>query len=157
MSAVVGFLPETSIATPDGGRALADLDVGDAVWAWNLGEGARVARHVAAVHRAQGPAARFLYRVEAGGRSMRGCTPGTSVYDAFEDMFRGVGSLSSLAELRVDDGTGPGAVAPVDDAVEIHDDRAEVLHLTLDGDEGCFFADGILVRHVAPERRSGAR
>jgi hypothetical protein len=157
VSAVVGFLPETSVATPSGDRPLSDLGVGDAVWAWHLGRGERVASAVAAIHRAQGPAARFLYRVEGGGRTLRGATPGTAVYDAFEDMFRGVGSLSSLAEIRVEDGTEGGAVAPVDDAVEIHDDRAEVLHLTIEGDEGCFFADGVLVRHVAPERRGGAR
>jgi hypothetical protein len=155
MSAVVGFLRGTSIATPDGDRTLGELAVGHAVWAWHLGRGERVARAVAALHHAGGPAACFLYRVDAGGRSLRGCTPGTAVYDAFEDMFRGVGSLSSLAELCVLGEEGQVAVAPVDDAVEIHVAEGEVLHLTLDGDEGCFFADGVLVRHLAPERRTG--
>jgi len=82
----------------------------------------------------------------ASGR-IAGATPGLLVYDAFEEMSRGVGSLSALTELVV--WTGDGVRSELmDDAVEETGAPREVLLPVLEGDEGAFFAGGLLVRHA---------
>jgi hypothetical protein len=138
MSAVVGFVPECLVRTPNGDARLGDLVVGDLVLAWSPKAGL-VPRPILAVYVQP---AEHLYRLVAGPCVVQGCTPGTAVMDAFEDMFRGAGSLSSLAELQTVDGS-----VALDDAVEFTR-PGPVLHLTLQGDEGNFFVDGVLVRHI---------
>jgi hypothetical protein len=78
--------------------------------------------------------------------TLRGCTPGTAIYDAFEDMFRAAASLSSLSEVVVRR-DGHAAVAAVDAILEHHAPQTVVHQLTLEGTVNCFFADGMLVKH----------
>lgn len=140
-----GFVPETVVATPSGPRPLVEVAVGEAVWSADAATGTPVVRQVIAVHAES--AVDHLVAVEAEGALLRGVTPGTAVWDAFEGMFRGAGSLSVAAELRVfgDDATAVSPVLGVDEHVR---PGGTVHHLTLDGPEGAFFADGVLVRHL---------
>lgn len=74
-----------------------------------------------------------------------GVTPGTGVWDAFEEGWRAVGSLSTLSQLLVGDRVG---VSPRD--VTGFTERAvdrEVRHLTLAPPHLAFVADGVVVRH----------
>lgn len=146
-AAALGFVASTSVATPDGPRAIADVVVGDVVWAWADATRERVRRVVVETARAE---ANGLYRLVARGACVEGCTAGTYIWDASEDMFRGAGSLSSLTELLVAGDDGVDRV-PLEDAVEIAGD-ATLFHLRLEGDEGCWFAGGVLVRHLGERR-----
>jgi hypothetical protein len=146
-AAALGFVASTPVSTPGGARPIAEVSVGDAVHAWSESSGALVVVSVVEtrVCRANG-----LYRLLGDGAEVAGCTAGTYVWDASEDMFRGAGSLSSLTELLVTDGRGVRRVA-LDDALEVGGE-ADVHHLRVDGDEGCWFAGGVLVRHFGDRR-----
>lgn len=139
-----GFIESTLVRTPSGAVALGAVQVGDAVWAYDTAKSTLVRRTVQALH---AEPVDQLVAVDADEVILTGATPGTSIWDAFEGMFRGAGSLSSAGELLSwADGT-PRAVQ----IVEIPERAApgtRVFHLTLDGDEGAFFADDVLVRHL---------
>lgn len=143
MPVAFGFIAGTRITTPDGAQHIEALGVGDLVVAWDLTASKAASRTVAAVW---SEPVDQLIAVDGGEVMLRGVTPGTAVWDAFEGTFRGAGSLSSAGELLVWDGPGVHVV-PIDDLPERAADGAKVWHLTLDGDEGAFFADRVLVRH----------
>lgn len=138
-----GLLDDTPIDTPEGLRPLSTLAVGDIVWAWHLVNQQRVARRVTHVHEGT---ADHLYELVTASARIGGCTPGVSVFDASEDMFRGAGSLSAIAEMSVWTPAGL-VVEPLDDAREHPQPGARLRFLTHDGDEATFFAGGFLVRH----------
>jgi hypothetical protein len=143
MPVAFGFIAGTRVSTPDGAANIEALGVGDRVIAWDLSASKAVSRTVAAVW---SEPVDQLVAVDGGEVALAGTTPGTAVWDAFEGTFRGAGSLSTAGELLVWD--GPGAhVVPIEDLPERAADGAKVWHLTLDGDEGTFFADRVLVRH----------
>ena len=138
-----GLLEDTVIDTPAGPRPLSELAPGDEVWAWHMVHQERIARRV--THVQTGSADHLYELVTASGR-LAGCTPGVSVFDASEDMFRGAGSLSAIAEMSVWTSAGL-VVEPLDDAIEHTLPGAALRFLTHDGDEATFFAGGFLVRH----------
>ena len=146
-AAALGFVGNTPVATPSGPRAIAEIAVGDEVWAWSEATGGLVARAVLETSVAP---ANGLYQLLGDGACVEGCTAGTYVWDASEDMFRGAGSLSSLTELLVVDGVGVRRV-PLADAIEVPGE-AEVHHLRIAGEEGAWFAGGLLVRHLGERR-----
>lgn len=143
MSTPFGLGLDTVVLTPDGGRALRDLRVGDAVCAWDAARRALVNREV---HAVQEGTVDHLYTIGTPTARAGAVAAGTNVFDVAEDMFRGAGSLSSLSEALV----WTGSAADVE-AVEVADEYAApgtpVRFLSLTGDEGAFFADGLLVRH----------
>jgi hypothetical protein len=139
-----GVLPDTPISTPSGPVPVASLVVGQPVWAWDSAAGRAVVRPVLRVD--VGHCA-TLYDLRCASGRIAGATPGLLVYDAFEEMFRGVGSLSALTELVVWD-SGAVRTEPMEDAVEETGAPREVRLPVLEGDEGSFFAGGLLVRHA---------
>lgn len=139
-----GVSPGTPIATPGGPVAVEALEVGQLAWAWDTAAGRPVARAVLRVDRGQSGT---LYDVWCASGRIAGATPGLLVYDAFEEMFRGVGSLSALTELVVWNGDGVRS-EPMEDAVEQTGAPRDVWLPVLEGDEGAFFAGGLLVRHA---------
>lgn len=142
MSVAFGVQPDTLVATPDGDRAADSLQAGDTVWSWDLAGGTKVARVIKRVHHT---AEQHLVAIKAPPLTLRGCTPGMGVYDVFEELFRAAGSLSTLSQVQ-----GFEATPEVDELSE-RTEPTTVVQLTLEGDEGCWFADGVLVRHLAED------
>lgn len=148
MTVPFGFVPETLVLTPDGPRPIADLRPGESVLCW--ADDAVTVRSIVAVH---ADAVDHLVEVRLdpadghGPHRVRGVSPGTYLWDAFEEMFRGAASLSSLAELLWCSEGGDAVARRVDETVEHHRPGATLHHLTLDGPESTFFADGVVVRH----------
>lgn len=140
-----GLLHTALVLTPDGLRPLGALAVGDEILAWNAAGRALVARRVTRIHDG---AADHLYRLETPIATLAGCTPGVQVFDTSEDMFRGAGSLSAIAEMAVWR-DGELTSQPLTDAVEFTAPGTAVRFLAHDGDEPTFFADGFLLRHPA--------
>jgi hypothetical protein len=145
MSVPFGLIAETLVATPDGPKAIEHILPGDVVWSWNIETGEAGRAEVIATHREH---VDHLDEILTASEALRGCTPGTGIYDAFEDMFRAAASLSSLSEmLRWTDGATE--VQAVDEVAEHHRAGTLVCHLTLSTGHQAFFADGFLVRHLA--------
>lgn len=138
-----GVVGETMVRTPSGSRAIRELAVGDAVCAWSQARGRIEERRVTEVQRGVGD---HLVRLGTPSTRLPGVTPGLQVHDAFEDMFRAAGSLSSLAELSV--WSGDGLVAePLTSSDEVAAAGTPLWWLLTDGDEGTLLLEGVLVRH----------
>lgn len=148
MTVPFGFVAETLVQTPDGPRPIADLAPGHLVLAWT--DDGLTPRPVVAVH---ADAADHLVAIRLdpddgnGTHEVRGVSPGTYLWDAFEEMFRGAASLSSLAELVWCPSDGDPIPRRVDETVEHHRPGTPLHHLTLEGPEAAFVADGVVVRH----------
>lgn len=138
-----GFIAGTRVTTPGGAVDIEAIAVGDPVLAYDAVAGRSSVRTVAARWSDE---VDHLVAVDGGEVVLTGATPGTAVWDAFEGMFRGAGSLSSAGELLVWVGDGV-QVAAIEEIPERSAPGTVVWHLTLDGDEGAFFADRVLVRH----------
>ncbi|MCB9681905.1 MAG: Hint domain-containing protein [Alphaproteobacteria bacterium] len=145
MAVAFGFVPGTRIATPDGPVPIEALTPGDVVWAWDPSEPAPTR---ATVVQAPRTPARHLVAIDLGTARLAGLTPGTYVWDAFEEIFRGASSLSTLAELLVGDADGLVATPVVEVPERQVDTPIEVVHLGLDRAGATFLADGVLVRHL---------
>lgn len=146
MSAPLGFVAGTLVDTPAGPRPVEAIAVGDEVWAFDLRAGERVARAVAELHQDR---CRQICEVVADGCTVRGCAPGTFLFDGFEQIHRGAASLSTLSELHAWTGD-EGVAAVVLEVIEHRTDGTTVHHLSVDGPEACWFADTALVRHRVP-------
>lgn len=143
MGVLFGVVGEAQVLTPEGPRAMGELQAGDRVLAWDSVHGKTCERRV--VRMEQGTVDN-LYVLVTETTRLRGCTPGLQVWDAFESMFRAAGSLSALAELGVLTDGGLRA-EPLLDAEEQAQPGAAVWWLHTDGEEGTLFVDGVLVRH----------
>lgn len=143
MSVAFGAPPDTVVATPGGPRALGALAVGDEVWGVEPIEGTLVPARVEAI---SGWSVEQLVAVQHDGGALRGCTPGTSVWDAFEESFRAAGSLSTLSEVWSLEG-GSLRRREVRDAPEVTVPATQVLHLTLHHPASAVVFDGVVVRH----------
>jgi hypothetical protein len=144
---VLGVGTDSLVATPDGARPAGELAVGDVIWATDPAVKPAVisSRRVVAVTRA--PTTRVASVVTARA-TLRTVAPGSMVWDDFDGLWRGAGSLSSLAEVLVraahDLVAEPVVEVP---ERELTGGGAEMVLLTLEGPEDGWFADDVLVRH----------
>ncbi len=144
MTVPFGVIAGSRVAVPSGTRLVETLAVGDLVYSYNAASAELVERAITAIDRA---VVQQLVAVETEGDvELRGCTPGMGVYDGFEDLFRGAGSLYTLSELVTWDGESLGRVTVLDMPERTVPDT-EVFQLALEGGEGTWFADGVLLRH----------
>lgn len=142
-----GVVSDTWVWTPSGERPIGELRVGDPVIAvaWPSG-----VEHVATVTALHAGRTASLYALVAEGSTLAGITPGALVWDAFEEMFRGAGSLSALTELVVRGEDGQHRVVPLADAAERLVGEADVMTVELSGDAPGFWIGGVLARHGVP-------
>jgi hypothetical protein len=143
MSVPFGLIAGTLVATPTGPRAIETLHPGDRVWAWDLSRRVAIEAPVVALHAER---VDHLNEIVGSVSRLRGCAPGTGIFDAFEEMFRAAASVSSLSEVLVWQ-EGVAISDPVDEVPEHNRPDTGIHHLTLGEDQTCFFADGLLVRH----------
>lgn len=142
MSVPFGLPPSTAVLAPGGSVVLGSIAAGDAVLAFDPESGVWSEARVVAV-----PAWTVDQVVDVvfEGGVLEGITPGTGVWDAFEEGWRAVGSLSTLSRLLVGGRDGlvdRGVVATVEHAVD-----REVRHLTLAAPHLAFVVGGVVVRH----------
>lgn len=143
MSIALGFAGTCRVATPTGARPLSSIGVGDEITTYDTEAGTLGTARVVQVHRFS---ARQWVTIDLDGGRLTACTPGTGVWDAFDEIFRSAGSLSTLAELVVVDGTQTSA-CQVRDVPERTQPDTEVVHLTLASPADSLVVDGVVVRH----------
>jgi hypothetical protein len=142
VSVAFGLSSDATVLTPRGPVPLGALSAGDTVWAFDPEAGAwSEARVVAAPTWTVDQVVDVVFD----GGTLHGVTPGTGVWDAFEEGWRAVGSLSTLSRLLVGGRDGleeRGVVTTVEHAVD-----REVRHLTLAAPHLAFVVGGVVVRH----------
>ena len=137
------FHPDTPVATPLGERPIGSLEVGDAVVTWSEAGGFRI-REVGEVHRA--PARERLLVLTASGAELE-VTPHHPFFDPVDGGWREAGQLvAGDVVYRLGEGLDEDVVVDVSPLVG----GGEVVHLTVDGPEATFFADGVLVHNKSP-------
>ena len=147
MSVAFGVVTETMVLTPKGPVAASQLAVGDEVVAHDPATQTTVHRTIQVVHQSLVTQLVDLVTSEA---SLTGVTPGTNVWDAFDEMYRAAASLSPLAELlgRSDAGL---QTAPILEVPEREVPPTQVIQFAIEGDEGAYFAGGFLVKAALKE------
>ena len=147
MSVAFGVVTETMILTPTGPVAAGQLTVGDVVVAHDPVTQTTVHRPIQEVHQSHVTQLVDLVTTEA---SLTGVTPGTNVWDAFDEMYRAAASLSPLAELLGQPDTGL-QTAPILEGPEREVPTIQVIQFAIEGDEGAYFAGGFLVKAALKE------
>jgi hypothetical protein len=151
------FGPGTLVAAPDGDRPIERVAAGDVVWSWNERETIAVARRVVAVHKAHARTSCAL-RTESG--KLASVTPTHPLYLPDEQRYAPVREIRQGLRLLViarskQELPGPPqcrqeALLDVE-VTEKPEPIFEVYHLSVEGPEHNFFADGVLAHNKHPD------
>ncbi len=147
MSLPFGVPAGTPILTPNGPRAVESLAPGDVVWGVDPNT---LVRSPAAITGITTWETDQLQAIAFEGGSLPEVTPGTNVWDAFEEAFRAAGSLSTLSEVLVDSGAGELVTRAVLTTPETRAPGTRVYLPTLARPHGALLVAGVVVRHKEP-------
>ncbi len=147
MSLPFGVPAGTPVLTPHGPRAAESLVVGDVVWAVDPVTQARTEAAITGITTWETDQ---LQAITYEGGSLDALTPGTNVWDAFEEAFRAAGSLSTLSELLVESGAGDLAPRAVLTTPETRAPGTRVYLPTLARPHSALLVAGVVVRHKEP-------
>ena len=144
------LLRGTRVATPDGPRPIEGLRVGDLVYSWSLLKRRPVLRPVSDVARSSASA---LLRIKAGTFIIEGVAPACPFYDDARSRWVTAEALTPHSRLIAWLPRGQGGTQSADPRtvrLALRTSRTEapaIVHdLLLEGDEQCFFANGLLVQ-----------